>query len=153
MLLYESTQFGRQQDRLAVECDVPVRLLLVEAVSGQGDDAGDLHPIEPDHRADDADVERKLVVVEAATKLSVVLVLGEKVRGVGLDLRGEFDPAGEAAGECPADERPDPLAPCGMRGEPEVEGLLAEGAQIELVLVEPGHEQGGGADVGAVSAG
>lgn len=53
----ETSQRRRQEHRVLVEGEVGARVVLVELIGGQVDDAGDRQPVEADQGASDADVQ------------------------------------------------------------------------------------------------
>ncbi len=90
------------------------------------------------------------LVVEAPFQLRVVFAFPEEPDGHPRSSCRDGDLASQLSGGGPADEGADRAVQRGVGGEPKVEVLLARGGQVEMVLVEPGQELDGAANVGAI---
>jgi hypothetical protein len=101
LFIDQAAQLARQQDGIVLDREVCAAFVSVESVGGQFDEAGDGKGVEPDQCARDPYSEWKFVVVEASSKLSVVLLFteepGEQTRPSGGD--------GDLAGQGPSDLR------------------------------------------------
>lgn len=125
-------KLGWKQYGIVFDREVSIRLVAVETVGRQFDEAGDRQGVEANQCARDPYLEWQFLVVEAPFQLLVAFAVPQEPGGQARSSCRDRELAGQLSGSGPADEGSDRAVQRGVSGEPEIEVSWPTAARSRL---------------------